>query len=89
MVSATLAATALAMGLAGGPHCTAKCGALCAGVARSGKSSPWVFQAGRLAGYSAAGAIAAEAVQALAWLTSHAAPLRPVWTRFHVAVLAW
>jgi hypothetical protein len=65
------------------------CGAMCAGVARGGKASPWLFQAGRLVGYSAAGAIAAEAVQSLAWLTSHATALRPVWTLFHVAVLAW
>jgi len=51
--------------------------------------SPWLFQAGRLVGYSIAGAIAAEAVQSLAWMTSHAAALRPVWTLFHAAVLAW
>lgn len=92
MVSPALAATALVMGLAGGPHCTAMCGAACAGVVRAGarpKLSPWVFQAGRLAGYSIAGAIAAEAVQSLAWLTSQAAALRPVWTLFHAAVLAW
>ena len=31
-MSATLAATALLMGLAGGPHCAAMCGAACAGV---------------------------------------------------------
>src|SRR3982751_6843679 len=91
-MSFTLAATALLMGLAGGPHCTAMCGAACAGVSRLGQrsqSSPWVFQAGRVVGYSVAGAIAAEAVQSLAWLTSHAAALQPIWTLFHAAILGW
>jgi sulfite exporter TauE/SafE len=91
-MSATLALTALVMGLAGGPHCTAMCGAACAGVVRFGKQpkmSPLVFQAGRLVGYSAFGALAAETVQGFAWLTSQASALRPVWTLFHVAVLAW
>lgn len=91
-MSATLAITALAMGLAGGPHCTAMCGAACAGVVRFGKQpkvSPWVFQAGRLVGYSLAGALAAETVQGFSWLVGQTAALRPVWTLFHVAVLAW
>jgi uncharacterized protein len=91
-MSYALAATALVMGLAGGPHCTAMCGAACAGVVRMGAGrpkSPWVFQAGRLAGYSIAGALAAETVQGLSWLVGQAAALRPVWTLFHVAVLGW
>jgi len=90
-MSLTLAATALVMGLAGGPHCTAMCGAACAGVVRMGRQpslSPWVFQAGRLVGYSVAGAVAAQAVQSLGWLVQQTAALRPVWTFFHVAVLA-
>ena len=92
MAAWALAATAFVMGLAGGPHCTAMCGAACAGLARAGKSpkaSPGLFQAGRLVGYAAAGALAAGAVGSLAWAASHAAALRPVWTMFHVAVLAW
>lgn len=91
-MSLALAATALVMGLAGGPHCTAMCGAACAGVVRMGRRpglSPWVFQAGRLAGYAAGGAAVAELAQGLSWLVGHAAALRPVWTLFHVAVLAW
>lgn len=87
-----LAATAFVMGLAGGPHCTAMCGAACGGLARAGnspKASPWLFQAGRIVGYAAAGALAAGAVGSLSWAASHAAALRPVWTMFHVAVLAW
>jgi sulfite exporter TauE/SafE len=85
----TLAATALLMGLAGGPHCVAMCGAACAGIGRTqlGHSTPalWVFQAGRLAGYSALGALAAASMQGLGWLSVHSAALRPVWTLFHVA----
>jgi len=96
-MSTTLALTALLMGLAGGPHCAAMCGAACAGISRMGprqgsassSRALWSFQAGRLVGYSLAGAAAALAVQSLAWLTANMAALRPVWTLFHVAVLLW
>ena len=88
-MQATLAATALLMGLAGGPHCVAMCGAACAGMGRTqaGQSARvlWVFQAGRLLGYSALGALAAMSMQGLGWLSVHSAALRPVWTLFHVA----
>jgi sulfite exporter TauE/SafE len=54
---------------------------------------PWkgmvTFLTGRLLGYALAGALAAFAVQNLAWLTSQMGALRPVWTLFHVAVLMW
>lgn len=112
-MSTTLAATALLMGLAGGPHCVAMCGAACAGITRAGSAridtsrlrgagsgqlvagdvatsgAMWNFQLGRLASYAAAGALAAAAVQSFAWLTTQSAALRPVWTLFHLAVLAW
>jgi sulfite exporter TauE/SafE len=96
-MSTTLALTALLMGVAGGPHCAAMCGAACAGISRLGpRQGPasssralWSFQAGRLLGYSLAGAAAALAVQSLAWLTANTAALRPVWTLFHLAVLLW
>lgn len=91
-MSLALATTALVMGLAGGPHCTAMCGAACAGVVRVGARNavaPWVFQAGRVAGYAIAGAIVAELAQGLSWLAGQTSALRPVWTLFHVAVLAW
>ena len=93
MSATTLAATALLMGLAGGPHCAAMCGAACAGVTRIGRGSAqrsmWTFQAGRLAGYAGAGAVAAGLVQSFAWLTTQTAALRPAWTLFHLLVLAW
>lgn len=47
------------------------------------------FHAGRLAGYALAGALAALAMDGLAWMTQQTAALRPVWTLMHVAVLAW
>lgn len=85
----TLAATALLMGLAGGPHCVAMCGAACGAMGRTqaGQSTRalWVFQAGRLAGYSALGALAAASMQGLGWLSVQSAALRPVWTLFHVS----
>jgi sulfite exporter TauE/SafE len=83
--------TALLMGLAGGPHCAGMCGVACAGVVRvaGARWGAWQLQAGRLAGYTLAGALAAAAVQNLAWLTQQSAALRPVWTLFHGAVLVW
>jgi sulfite exporter TauE/SafE len=92
-MSTTLAAAALLMGLAGGPHCIAMCGPACAGLTRVGSrktsGAMWQFQLGRLAGYSLAGAVVAQAVQVFAWLAVQTAALRPVWTLFHLVVLAW
>lgn len=47
------------------------------------------YHAGRIAGYSAMGALAAVALQSLGSVTQHSAALRPLWTFAHVAVLAW
>ena len=97
-MTSTLALTALLMGLAGGPHCIAMCGAACGGIARAPAAAGGVhseaagaalFQAGRLTGYALAGAAAAVAMQSLAWMSSQTAVLRPLWTLLHVAVLAW
>jgi sulfite exporter TauE/SafE len=92
-MSLTLAGTAFVMGLVGGPHCLAMCGAACGGVIRGVGAPPvrgmWTFQGGRLLGYSLAGAAAGLAVQSFAWLSSHTAALKPAWTLFHLAVLAW
>ena len=89
LMQTTLAVTALLMGLAGGPHCVAMCGAACAGLGRTAGGQKtrtlWVFQLGRLVGYSVMGALAALSIEALGWLSVHAAALRPVWSLFHVA----
>jgi len=90
-MQSTLATTALLMGLAGGPHCIGMCGAACAGIGQAAGSrataAMWVFQLGRVFGYSALGAIAAASMQGLGWMTVQSAALRPVWTMFHVAIV--
>ena len=47
----------------------------------------WMFQLGRVFGYSALGGLAAATVQGLGWMTTQSAALRPVWSMFHVAML--
>ncbi|WP_439518775.1 sulfite exporter TauE/SafE family protein [Hydrogenophaga sp.] len=83
--------TALFMGLVGGPHCVAMCGAACAGIGKAAgarsTSALLTFQLSRMVGYALFGALAAGSVQGLAWLGTHTAVLRPVWTMFHVAAL--
>lgn len=87
----SMALTALFMGLAGGPHCVAMCGAACAGIGRAAGARStqalWTFQLSRMLGYALFGALAAGSVQGLAWLGTNTAMLRPVWTMFHVAAL--
>ncbi len=83
--------SALVMGLLGGPHCVAMCGAACAGIARAAEPRStralWSFQVSRLVGYSLMGALAGGTVQGLAWMGQHTAVIRPVWTMMHVAAL--
>ena len=93
----TLVGAAFVMGLAGGPHCVAMCGPACAGIVRvvrrtdapPPRNAAWPFHAGRIVGYAAAGAVAAQAVEGVGWLAEHTAALRPAWTLLHLAVLAW
>jgi sulfite exporter TauE/SafE len=86
----SLALTALLMGLVGGPHCVAMCGAACGGIARTAgprsNTALLGFQLGRVLGYSVLGGMAAVSMEGLGWLTVQSAALRPVWTLFHVAV---
>jgi sulfite exporter TauE/SafE len=90
-MQSSLAVTAVLMGLAGGPHCVAMCGAACAGLAQAAgprrRHALTAFQIGRLVGYSTLGAVAAGGMQALGWLTIQSAALRPVWTMLHVAAM--
>ncbi len=80
------------MGLVGGPHCVAMCGAACGGIGQAAgprKNTAIVaFQAGRVVGYAMLGALAAASMQGLGWLTIQSAALRPVWSLFHVAAIA-
>jgi sulfite exporter TauE/SafE len=113
---ATLAWTALLMGLAGGPHCLAMCAAPCGALVGQGGAPSaagvhavhWAgpggaalaapsshlprllaFHAGRLAGYAGLGALAALAMESLAWMTQRTAALQPAWTFMHLAMMAW
>lgn len=87
----SLALTALVMGLVGGPHCVAMCGAACAGLGQAAGARKNLaltgFQCGRIVGYSALGALAAASMQGLGWLTIQSAALRPLWSLFHVAAI--
>ena len=91
-MQSSLALTALLMGLAGGPHCVAMCGAACAGLGQAAgvhkTRALGAFQIGRLFGYSLLGGLAAVSVQGLGWLTTQSAALRPLWTLLHLAVMA-
>ena len=88
----SLMVAALWMGLAGGPHCVAMCGAACAGIAQAGGkqggAALWLFQLGRVVGYALLGGLAAASMQGFGWLTVHSAALRPVWSLLHVAAIA-
>lgn len=90
-MQSSLALTALMMGLVGGPHCVAMCGAACAGIgqaagARQGAAMA-LFQLGRVLGYALLGGLAAASMHGLGWLTVQSAALRPVWSMVHVAAL--
>lgn len=86
-----LVLTTLLMGLAGGPHCIAMCGVACVSLQGSSAQRPliWQFHSGRLIGYSTLGALAASSINGLAWFSSQTNALHPLWTFFHVLVLAW
>ena len=87
----SMAITALFMGVVGGPHCVAMCGAACAGISRAAGARSTqallTFQFSRMVGYALFGAFAAGSVQGLAWLGTNTTAIRPVWTSFHVAAL--
>jgi sulfite exporter TauE/SafE len=88
-----LVLSALAMGLAGTPHCLAMCGAACAASAAAcDRAQPQrallALLAGRLLGYTAAGAVAAASVGALGSFAAATPVLRPLWTLVHLVALA-
>jgi sulfite exporter TauE/SafE len=89
-MDAALAVSALLMGLAGSPHCTAMCGAACAAVAGPQARAPALvaLHAGRVAGYASAGAIAAAGLAGLGSLATAAPLVRPLWSIVHVAAIA-
>ena len=99
-----LAGAALLMGLAGGPHCVAMCGAASAAVIRivpvavpagarpagsTALAAQAAFHIGRIASYAVAGAVAAASVNSLAEAGTQVAALKPLWMLLHVFVFAW
>jgi len=96
-VNSSLLLTAFLMGLFGGPHCLAMCGAACVGIGKAkdkngtslkkGQLAVLEFQVGRIFGYASLGAVGAFSVQSVGWLSIHSALFRPVWGLFHVCAL--
>lgn len=99
---ASLLLTAFVMGLAGGPHCVLMCGAACGAMQTPSPSSsqrfiplrviqtiPWSFYLGRMLGYGLLGALAAETLRGLAWLSNQSHLFQPLWTFSHTLIFAW
>lgn len=88
-MEAALFASALALGVAGAPHCVAMCAAPCAAATGNGdRSATLAFHLTRLAGYAAAGALAAASVNSLAALGSVSPIFKPLWSAVHAVALA-
>jgi sulfite exporter TauE/SafE len=88
MLDLALTGTLGLMGLASVPHCALMCGAPCAAVAGGGSAAGVsAFQAGRVIGYAAAGAVAAFSMAALREATAWSEALRPLWTVLQAALL--
>ncbi len=75
----------LALGAAATPHCALMCGAPCAALTQTGGRAASGFHLARIAGYMAAGAVAASSVSALASWTQASPAIRPFWTMLHLA----
>ena len=71
------------MGLMGGPHCIAMCGAPCTAISAQGFRQVWQFHLGRILGYGVLGGLAAYSVNSLAWFSNQSMSLHPIWTFFH------
>jgi sulfite exporter TauE/SafE len=84
----SLVAAGFALGAAAAPHCALMCGAPCAAVTQGLRRENALFQAGRLAGYAAAGAIASSTMSLLAAWTGTAPWFAPVWTLVQLCFLA-
>jgi len=80
--------SALMLGLAGAPHCTAMCSAPCAAVVGrgGGAGGPLAFHLARVAGYAVAGGVAAGGVGLLGVLAQAAPMVRPLWALLHAAL---
>lgn len=50
---------------------------------------PLLFHLGRIVGYSLVGALAAYAMDRLAWFSQGTSALRPIWSIVHIAIIGW
>jgi len=89
LFQASIFLTTFFMGLMGGPHCIAMCGAPCAVISAQGSSQIWQFHLGRISGYGILGGVAAYSMNNLAWLSNQTMSLHPVWTFFHGIIFIW
>jgi uncharacterized protein len=88
-VDVALILSAMLLGLAGSPHCTAMCGAPCAAATGRGDArSTLAFHAARVASYALGGAVVASSVAALAGWSQLSPAVRPLWVALHAAALA-
>jgi sulfite exporter TauE/SafE len=87
-MNGSLVVAGLALGAAAAPHCALMCAVPCAAVTRGGGRDAILFQAGRLAGYAAGGALAAASIAGLAAWTRALPWLAPLWTLLQLAFLA-
>ena len=87
-MEAALYASALALGLAGSPHCVAMCAAPCAAVTGGQGRPQLAFHLSRAAAYAAAGALAAASVNSLGLLAAASPMFKPLWSLVHAAALA-
>ncbi|MCA0244521.1 MAG: sulfite exporter TauE/SafE family protein [Proteobacteria bacterium] len=87
-MEAALYASALALGLAGSPHCVAMCAAPCAAVTGGQGRPQLAFHLARAAAYAAAGALAAASVNSLGLLAAASPMFKPLWSLVHAAALA-
>ena len=88
--------SAFMLGLAGGPHCMAMCGGLCASFRGSSSlhdtvawRSDGALQIGRVLSYTALGAAAGGLVETMAWASEHLVLFKPAWVLLHAGMLAW
>jgi sulfite exporter TauE/SafE len=76
-----------AMGIASSPHCALMCGSPCAAVTGGRRSASIGFHLGRVAGYAAAGGVAAASLAGLGAWTRAVPALQPLWLLVHLAFL--
>jgi len=88
MLTLALAGSAFLIGIAGSLHCAAMCVAPCAAVTGGRRGAVLLFQAGRILGYAAGGAVVAAGVGGLLRWELASGALRPVWLALHLSVLA-